>query len=81
MVREGLRPPLLIFVQSIERAMQLFHALVYDGLRECAWACCTAARGRRPTVCTERKWITGVRRRERENFITEQAALPIGGTP
>jgi len=27
MVREGLRPPLLIFVQSIERAMQLFHAL------------------------------------------------------
>jgi ATP-dependent RNA helicase DDX52/ROK1 len=33
MVREGLRPPLLIFVQSVERAMQLFHALVYDGLR------------------------------------------------
>jgi hypothetical protein len=32
MVREGLRPPLLIFVQSVERAMQLFHALVYDGL-------------------------------------------------
>ncbi len=31
MVREGLRPPLLIFVQSVERAMQLFHALVYDG--------------------------------------------------
>ena len=26
------RPPLLIFVQSIERAMQLFHALVYGGL-------------------------------------------------
>ena len=33
MVREGLRPPVLIFVQSVERAMQLFHALVYDGLR------------------------------------------------
>ena len=33
MVREGLRPPLLIFVQSVERAMQLFHALEYDGLR------------------------------------------------
>ena len=32
MVREGLRPPVLIFVQSVERAMQLFHALVYGGL-------------------------------------------------
>jgi ATP-dependent RNA helicase DDX52/ROK1 len=32
MVREGLRPPVLIFMQSVERAMQLFHALVYDGL-------------------------------------------------
>ena len=32
MVREGLRPPVLIFMQSVERAMQLFHALVYGGL-------------------------------------------------
>ena len=42
------RPPLLIFVQSIERAMQLFHALVYDGLRVgVLHAERTAARGRR----------------------------------
>ena len=27
MVREGLRPPVLIFVQSVERLMQLFHLL------------------------------------------------------
>jgi hypothetical protein len=48
MVREGLRPPLLIFVQSVERAMQLFHALVYDGLRVgVLHAERTAARGRR----------------------------------
>ena len=48
MVREGLRPPLLIFVQSVERAMQLFHALVYDGLHEgVLHAERTAARGRR----------------------------------
>ena len=36
MVREGLRPPVLIFMLSVEQAMQLFHALVYvlyDGLR------------------------------------------------
>jgi ATP-dependent RNA helicase DDX52/ROK1 len=26
------RPPVLIFVQSIERAKELFHELVYDGL-------------------------------------------------
>jgi ATP-dependent RNA helicase DDX52/ROK1 len=32
MVREGIQPPVLIFVQSVERAMQLFHELVYDGL-------------------------------------------------
>ena len=31
-VREGIRPPVLIFVQSVERAVQLFHELVYDGL-------------------------------------------------
>lgn len=32
LVREGLMPPVLIFVQSVERAMELFHELVYDGL-------------------------------------------------
>ena len=32
LVREGLKPPVLIFVQSVERAMQLFHELVFDGL-------------------------------------------------
>ena len=31
-VREGIKPPVLIFVQSVERAIQLFHELVYDGL-------------------------------------------------
>jgi hypothetical protein len=39
---------LLIFVQSIERAMQLFHALAYDGLGVgMLHAERTAARGRR----------------------------------
>lgn len=28
----GLKPPVLIFVQSIERAKQLFHELVYDNI-------------------------------------------------
>ena len=32
-IREGMRPPVLIFVQSVERATQLFHELVYDGLK------------------------------------------------
>ena len=32
MVREGLTPPVLIFVQSKERAVQLFNELVYDNL-------------------------------------------------
>jgi len=32
MVREGIKPPVLIFVQSKERAMQLFHELVFDGI-------------------------------------------------
>ena len=46
--RGWLRPPLLIFVQSVERAMQLFHALVYDGLHVgVLHAERTAARGRR----------------------------------
>jgi ATP-dependent RNA helicase DDX52/ROK1 len=31
-VRGGIKPPVLIFVQSVERATQLFHELVYDGL-------------------------------------------------
>ena len=31
-VREGIRPPVLIFVQSVERAVELFHELVYDGI-------------------------------------------------
>ncbi|KAJ3286155.1 RNA-dependent ATPase rok1 [Borealophlyctis nickersoniae] len=32
LVQEGLRPPVLVFVQSIERAKELFHELVYDGI-------------------------------------------------
>mmetsp|Transcript_75373 Transcript_75373/g.125658 ORF Transcript_75373/g.125658 Transcript_75373/m.125658 type:complete len:576 (+) Transcript_75373:49-1776(+) len=31
--KQGVKPPVLIFVQSKERAMQLFHQLVYDNLR------------------------------------------------
>jgi len=33
MIRQGIQPPVLIFVQSKERAVQLFHELVLDGLR------------------------------------------------
>jgi ATP-dependent RNA helicase DDX52/ROK1 len=32
LVREGLKPPVLLFLQSKERAKQLFHELVYDGI-------------------------------------------------
>lgn len=32
MVRQGLQPPVLIFVQSKERAKQLFEELLYDGI-------------------------------------------------
>jgi hypothetical protein len=31
-VQEGLKPPVIIFVQSKERAASLFRELVYDGL-------------------------------------------------
>ena len=31
-VYQGIKPPVLIFVQSIERARHLFHELVYDGI-------------------------------------------------
>ena len=31
-VQEGLKPPMIIFVQSKERAASLFRELVYDGL-------------------------------------------------
>jgi len=31
-VQSGIKPPILIFVQSIERAKELFRELVYDGL-------------------------------------------------
>ena len=32
LVQKGFTPPVLIFVQSIERAKELFHELIYDGL-------------------------------------------------
>jgi len=32
MIQGGLKPPVLIFVQSVERAKELFHELVYDGI-------------------------------------------------
>ncbi|CAG8568077.1 1592_t:CDS:10, partial [Ambispora leptoticha] len=31
-IQQGLKPPVLIFVQSIERAKELFHELIYDGI-------------------------------------------------
>lgn len=31
-IRKGFSPPVLVFVQSIERAKELFHELIYDGL-------------------------------------------------
>jgi len=32
LLKQGLKPPVLIFVQSIERAKELFHELIYDGI-------------------------------------------------
>ena len=32
LVQKGIKPPVLIFVQSIERAKELFHELVFDGI-------------------------------------------------
>ncbi|GJJ73878.1 ATP-dependent RNA helicase DDX52/ROK1 [Entomortierella parvispora] len=32
LIQGGLKPPVLIFVQSIERAKELFHELIYDGI-------------------------------------------------
>ena len=29
---QGLNPPVLVFVQSKERAKELFHELIYDGI-------------------------------------------------
>jgi len=31
-IQEGIKPPVLIFVQSKERASELFHELIYDGI-------------------------------------------------
>lgn len=31
-VRKGISPPVLVFVQSKERAQQLFNELIYDGI-------------------------------------------------
>jgi len=32
LIQEGFKPPVLIFVQSIKRAKELFHELIYDGI-------------------------------------------------
>jgi ATP-dependent RNA helicase DDX52/ROK1 len=32
LIKEGLRPPALVFVQSVDRAKQLFRELIYDGI-------------------------------------------------
>ena len=29
---KGFTPPMLVFVQSIDRAKELFHELIYDGM-------------------------------------------------
>ena len=34
LIREGLRPPVLVFLQSKDRARELFHELVYDGVSQ-----------------------------------------------
>ncbi|KAL4237336.1 DEAD (Asp-Glu-Ala-Asp) box polypeptide 52 [Mactra antiquata] len=31
-IRKGIKPPVLVFVQSKERAKELFHELIYDGM-------------------------------------------------
>ncbi|XP_052766131.1 probable ATP-dependent RNA helicase DDX52 [Mya arenaria] len=31
-IRQGIQPPVLVFVQSKERAQELFHELIYDGM-------------------------------------------------
>ncbi|KAH3844480.1 probable ATP-dependent RNA helicase DDX52 [Dreissena polymorpha] len=31
-IRQGIQPPVLVFVQSKERAKELFHELIYDGM-------------------------------------------------
>ncbi|MEQ2277354.1 DEAD (Asp-Glu-Ala-Asp) box polypeptide 52, partial [Xenotaenia resolanae] len=31
-IKKGFLPPMLVFVQSIERARELFHELVYEGI-------------------------------------------------
>ena len=32
LVQQGIKPPVLVFVDSVDRAKQLFHELVYDGI-------------------------------------------------
>ncbi|KAI9026269.1 P-loop containing nucleoside triphosphate hydrolase protein [Hyaloraphidium curvatum] len=32
MIKEGFKPPVLVFVQSIDRAKELFHELVFEGI-------------------------------------------------
>lgn len=32
LVKKGFKPPVLVFVQSIERAKELFHELIYEGI-------------------------------------------------
>ncbi|KAI7901848.1 P-loop containing nucleoside triphosphate hydrolase protein [Cokeromyces recurvatus] len=32
LIQRGIKPPILIFVQSIERAKELFHELIFDGI-------------------------------------------------
>lgn len=31
-IPQGIQPPVLVFVQSKERAKELFHELIYDGM-------------------------------------------------
>ena len=59
MVREGLRPPVLFFVQSVERAMQPFFVLVYVYNVPGAQSEATVRVPRRPSVGAHRDEARG----------------------
>lgn len=64
-VQEGLKPPVLIFLQNKERAQALFHELVYDGINV---EVSPVQKQRRRERDTERERAS-VREREREREI------------
>ncbi|KAI2651066.1 putative ATP-dependent RNA helicase DDX52 [Labeo rohita] len=47
LIKQGFLPPVLVFVQSIDRARELFHELVYEGINVDIWVLiCTALMAR-----------------------------------